>query len=333
MEFHPIANMFPLMGDGELDELSDSIAANGLHQPIVMYEGKILDGRNRYRAWCDFVGEEVTREQFSQLRIYPSGDPGVTEYEGDDPVDYVWSLNMVRRHLTQSQKAASVAERETVGKGWWRKAINSPSPTQEELAENIGVSPAYAKAAAKIQRESPEHFDKLKSGEMTVTQAKRELQPEPTSASAEAGQIETLPEAEGRIHSVVEPKSDIVVEFAGKKVGTLGELLDIKLPDDIRREQFIDLNLAVIKSSKLLDGLMEGCQKDLELMEISVSEKNAFPATCQKFWHWLYQDDMEHGFTNARRGKELTVQSLEELLVFYRALESERIFTREYYDE
>ena len=34
MEFHPIANIFPLMGDGELDELSDSIAANGLRQPI-----------------------------------------------------------------------------------------------------------------------------------------------------------------------------------------------------------------------------------------------------------------------------------------------------------
>lgn len=151
-------------------------------------------------------------------------------------------------------------------------------------------------------------------------------QPETTSSTAEVNQIETLPE-------VVEPKSDIVVEFAGKKVGTLGELLDIKLPEDVRREQFIDLNLAVIKSSKLLDGLIEGCQKDLELMEISVSEKNAFPATSQKFWHWLYQDDMEHGFTNARRSKELTVQSLEELLVFYRALESERIFTREYYDE
>ena len=141
-------------------------------------------------------------------------------------------------------------------------------------------------------------------------------------------QIETLPE-------VVEPKSDIVVEFAGKKVGTLGELLDIKLPEDVRREQFIDLNLAVIKSSKLLDGLIEGCQKNFELMEIPVSfeEKNAFPATCQKFWHWLYQDDMEHGFTNARRSRESIVQSLEELLVFYRALESERVFTREYYDE
>ena len=70
-------------------------------------------------------------------------------------------------------------------------------------------------------------------------------------------------------------------------------------------------------------------------MEIPVSfeEKNAFPATCQKFWHWLYQDDMEHGFTNARRSRESIVQSLEELLVFYRALESERVFTREYYDE
>jgi len=179
MEFHPIANMFPLMGDGELDELSDSIAANGLHQPIVMYEGKILDGRNRYRAWCDFVGEEVTREQFSQLRIYPSGDPGVTEYEGDDPLSYVLSLNLHRRHLTASQRAALATEIANLDLGGDRKSDQTAKLrfdiSQSKAAEKLDVSERYVNEAKKIQRESPEHFDKVKSGELSLQQAKRDM--------------------------------------------------------------------------------------------------------------------------------------------------------------
>jgi hypothetical protein len=45
MEFHPLANIFPLMCDRELEKLTDDIAANGQLEAIHVYEGKILDGR------------------------------------------------------------------------------------------------------------------------------------------------------------------------------------------------------------------------------------------------------------------------------------------------
>jgi hypothetical protein len=48
--FHPLAEKFPLMEGDDLQRLADDIAARGLQMPIVTYEGKILDGRNRYRA-------------------------------------------------------------------------------------------------------------------------------------------------------------------------------------------------------------------------------------------------------------------------------------------
>lgn len=49
-ENHPLANLFPMMGDEELKVLIEDHRKNGQRNPITTYEGKILDGRNRFRA-------------------------------------------------------------------------------------------------------------------------------------------------------------------------------------------------------------------------------------------------------------------------------------------
>jgi ParB-like chromosome segregation protein Spo0J len=82
LEFHALANIFPLVEGTEFDELVADIREQGLHEPIVVYEDRILDGRNRYRA-CEAAGIE----------------PSFTVYTGDNPVAYVVSLNLRRRHL------------------------------------------------------------------------------------------------------------------------------------------------------------------------------------------------------------------------------------------
>ncbi|MEX2106550.1 MAG: ParB/RepB/Spo0J family partition protein [Solirubrobacterales bacterium] len=76
------------MTDTEFAELKADIEANGLREPITMYEGKILDGRHRARA-CEELGIEVLTR----------------DYSGDEPVVFVVSMNVHRRHLHAGQKA------------------------------------------------------------------------------------------------------------------------------------------------------------------------------------------------------------------------------------
>src|SRR5262249_54580642 len=92
LEYHPFAEVFPLLEGETFDALVKDIEARDLQEPICVYEGKILDGRNRYRA-CQILGRE----------------PKVQDYGGDDPVGFVLSANLHRRHLNESQRAMVAA--------------------------------------------------------------------------------------------------------------------------------------------------------------------------------------------------------------------------------
>jgi len=94
-EFHPVANMFPLMNDAELEELTRDIKENGLRNPILTFDDKIIDGRNRQAA-CQKAGVTIRREKW--------------EPKGRSLVKFVTSLNLHRRHLTTEQRALCAVE-------------------------------------------------------------------------------------------------------------------------------------------------------------------------------------------------------------------------------
>jgi hypothetical protein len=93
LAFHPLAEVLPLIEGKQFDELVASIKANGLRDPIILFEGTILDGRNRYRA-CLQAGVKPRTEEFS----------------GGDPALFVADRNLHRRHLTDGQKAMAAAK-------------------------------------------------------------------------------------------------------------------------------------------------------------------------------------------------------------------------------
>ena len=91
---HPAAELFPMLADDELTRLADDIARNGLLEPIVVFDGLLLDGRNRRRA-CEMAGVEP---QYVEWRG-----------EGGSPVAFIAARNLHRRHLTESQRATIAA--------------------------------------------------------------------------------------------------------------------------------------------------------------------------------------------------------------------------------
>ncbi|KKN38347.1 hypothetical protein LCGC14_0754220 [marine sediment metagenome] len=96
LEFHEIAAIFPLMQNGEFETFKADIEQKGLLDPIVLYEGKILDGRNRYNA-LDALGrlDDIRTEDF--------------EGTWNEAIEQVMSKNLHRRHLQQSQRGMAAA--------------------------------------------------------------------------------------------------------------------------------------------------------------------------------------------------------------------------------
>ena len=96
---HPLADAFPMMPDEEIEALAEDIFANGLHLPITLYEGKILDGRNRYAALKKDGMEEV--DLTDAFRDFD---------KNKNPSHFVLSMNGNRRSMSKSQKAMAGAK-------------------------------------------------------------------------------------------------------------------------------------------------------------------------------------------------------------------------------
>jgi hypothetical protein len=62
LKFHKLAELFPLLEDKHHWDLVSDIKENGQIEPIVLYQGEILDGRNRYMA-CQALGFEPKTEE------------------------------------------------------------------------------------------------------------------------------------------------------------------------------------------------------------------------------------------------------------------------------
>jgi N6-adenosine-specific RNA methylase IME4 len=156
MEFHEIANIFPMLGDSELQSLADDIKANGLQQPITLYQGKILDGRNRYLA-CAKAGAQAT----------------FTHYQDKNPIQWVVSQNLHRRHLTESQRATAAAKIETLKRGRPGKDANlHVNVSRKQAAQMLNVSERLVASAAKIHDEgTPELIHAVETGTVKVSPA------------------------------------------------------------------------------------------------------------------------------------------------------------------
>jgi hypothetical protein len=161
MEFHPVANIFPLMEGREFEALVEDIRTNGLMEPITTYQGKIIDGRNRYRA-C--IEAEVK--------------PRFIEFDGCVPlINFILSLNLHRRHLDEGQRGIVAAKVESLRHGQRAdisRDANLHVCTRSEAADLLNVSPRTVASASKVLREGiPELVREVESGNIAVSTASK----------------------------------------------------------------------------------------------------------------------------------------------------------------
>jgi hypothetical protein len=192
LQFHPIADIFPLMSEGDLEELVEDIRRHGLREPVTLFEGRVLDGRNRASA-CQRAGVELLSREFAGTRL--------------DAVAFVWSRNRMRRHLTSSQAALAEAKRlklceeyaaefqkmkadakakkkagkgadgsggrgkkknlgEGIPPGFSSETSREDRKTSTTRARVVGTNRKYLEAAERLLEQSPDLAEKVEAGKL-----------------------------------------------------------------------------------------------------------------------------------------------------------------------
>lgn len=152
-KFHPLADLFPLLDETELSDLAFDIGTHGQREPILIHHDQILDGRNRYLA-CKKAG---VNPRFKVL----AGN--------SNALAIVRSLNLKRRHLSESQRAMVAAEMINADKEG--QGPNGPL-TQKSAAKEMNTSERMVKRAAKVQRSGAKSLKKaVMSGKVSVSAA------------------------------------------------------------------------------------------------------------------------------------------------------------------
>lgn len=166
-ELHDLCKLFPPMPEDQFTALMQDISANGLRQPIVIHEGKILDGRHRYKACLNLNLEPIS-----------------VIYDGNDPLGFVISHNLARRHLDESQRAMISGRLANMksGDNQYDKvgSIGSTSVTKADAAKMLNVGTKSVTRARKVLgKGTPELVDAVDSGQIAVSVAAKIAEMEP----------------------------------------------------------------------------------------------------------------------------------------------------------
>ena len=173
---HSLAMMTPALEPESFWALVEDIGENGQQLPIILVNGQIFDGLHR------------------ELACFEAGvAPWYQEWDGTgSPAKLKASLELFRRHLTPSQRAAltvgllHAAEEEAAQAA---KFANLRKPrtrtkTKEDLAKAAGISSRTLDDALKVAKEAPDEMEKVRTGKKKVSKASSELKsPKKTKAT------------------------------------------------------------------------------------------------------------------------------------------------------
>lgn len=157
LKAHRFAEVFPLLEGVGFAGLVEDIRKHGQKDAVVLYQGLVLDGRNRCRA-CDVIGLE----------------PETTTFVGtdDEALALVVSSNLHRRHLDASQYAMAAARTASMRQGARTDLAEISAMSQSDAAALFNVSRGSVQLATRvIERGIPELVRAVETGGVAVSAA------------------------------------------------------------------------------------------------------------------------------------------------------------------
>jgi len=179
-------NIFPEMNKEDRAMLKSELDTNGYDStmPVYLYKGDVLDGWNRCQIckelkiepiYANFTGTDMDAINFclrtNKRRNLNSGQWACIAVEAKDVVskikEAVEEARRLKQAKTQSKDEAISQLIDTQPK------LPNKNRADQKTAELFNTNRTYVSDAAKLQTTSPENFQKVKSGEKTLTEIKK----------------------------------------------------------------------------------------------------------------------------------------------------------------
>jgi hypothetical protein len=176
MKAHPLADLFSMLPPDELEELADDIAKNGQQEPILVYKGLVIDGRNRLAA-CTAAGIKPVTVEFEPK----AKEPKAIE---DEIAALITSRNLMRRNITAGQRAVYFA------------MLNPKRQGQKGLRMNsseVGSKQTLDRARFVLEK-APDKATEVLQGLKTLNAVYAELTKEDDDRKALMQKLQTLAE-------------------------------------------------------------------------------------------------------------------------------------------
>ena len=291
LQFHPLANLFPLLEGAEFDELTKDIEEHGLKEPIVLYEGKILDGRNRYNAMRKLGLGTEGRAAWYPLSFFCSGYPyGSEAATKEEAIAYVVSKNIMRRHLTNGQRAVIAKKlydkmpKQSPGgdrKSFSEKSENDLSevthteqilPSAEEqkqkAAAMMKVSKTALEQASALSNAAPEKLEEVAAGKKTLGAALREIKEAKASQKKVAQHPVQQPEVALQPKQATVPAEDPQLVKARERWDVLASDVELCVVDTEEMIQLKKQYPQIVADDTLVDAIKETLAAFNELAEL-----------------------------------------------------------------
>jgi len=179
--------LIPSLSEDEYKQLEESILSEGCRDALVLWDGVLIDGHNRYeictKHGIPFKTTEKPFESRNDVEIWmlqnQLGRRNLNSYVKADLI-----LQLEERFKAigkENQKLKSFVKQVEISKDGSPNSVNhvskySPMDSQKELAKIAGVSHDTIARVKAIKEKAPEQLkNKVKSGEISINQAYTEV--------------------------------------------------------------------------------------------------------------------------------------------------------------